>query len=33
MAESLGDNTKRIEARTHEYTQVVVYDHMTRRKN
>lgn len=32
-AESPGDNTRRIEVKTHEYTQVVLYDHMTRRKN
>lgn len=28
-----GDNTTRTEIKTHEYLQVVIYDHMTRRKN
>jgi len=28
-----GDNTKRVEIATDEYVQVVLYDHMTRRKN
>ena len=28
-----GDNTERIEIQTDEYTQVVLYDHKTRRKN
>ncbi|CAG9312886.1 unnamed protein product [Blepharisma stoltei] len=32
-AESPGDNTQRIEIPTHEYAQVVLYDHYTRRKN
>jgi hypothetical protein len=32
-AESPGDNTERIEIKTHEYTQVVLYDHHTRRRN
>lgn len=32
-AESPGDNTKRIEIETHEYVQVVLYDHFTRRRN
>ena len=27
-----GDNSRRIELHTHEYTQVVLYDHVTRRK-
>ena len=27
-----GDNSRRIELQTHEYTQVVLYDHVTRRK-
>lgn len=27
-----GDNSRRIELHTHEYTQVVMYDHVTRRK-
>jgi len=27
-----GDNTTRTEIKTHEYQQVVIYDHMTRRK-
>jgi hypothetical protein len=27
-----GDNTTRTEIRTSEYEQVVIYDHMTRRK-
>jgi hypothetical protein len=27
-----GDNTVRIEIDTHEYTQVVLYDHSTRRR-
>lgn len=32
-AESPGDNTKRFEIETDEYSQVVIYDHYTRRKN
>jgi len=28
-----GDNSQRVEIKTHEYTQVVLYDHVTRRKN
>ena len=32
-AESPGDNTKRLEIETDEYTQVVLYDHSTRRRN
>lgn len=27
-----GDNTRRVEIKTHEYIQVVIYDHVTRRK-
>jgi len=27
-----GDNSRRIEIKTHEYLQVVIYDHVTRRK-
>ena len=27
-----GDNSRRIELQTHEYMQVVLYDHVTRRK-
>ena len=32
-AESPGDNTRRVEIKTHEYAQVVLYDHTTRRNN
>ena len=28
-----GDNSKRHEIKTHEYTQVVIFDHMTRKKS
>jgi len=28
-----GDNSQRVEIKTQEYTQVVLYDHVTRRKN
>jgi len=27
-----GDNSRRIEIKTNEYAQVVIYDHVTRRK-
>jgi len=30
---ALGDNSTRIEIKTPEYTQVVLYQHVTRRKN
>mmetsp|Transcript_32021 Transcript_32021/g.56220 ORF Transcript_32021/g.56220 Transcript_32021/m.56220 type:complete len:237 (-) Transcript_32021:293-1003(-) len=30
---SCGDNSKRVEVETHEYLQVVIYDHTTRRKS
>ena len=31
--ENPGDNSRRVEVPTHEYMQVVLWDHATRRKN
>ena len=31
--ENPGDNSRRVEVPTHEYMQVVLWDHVTRRKN
>ena len=33
LLENPGDNSRRVEVPTHEYRQVVIWDHVTRRKS